>query len=86
MLWGPQQLPQPPFARHLLQNSFLVSPQGSLLAGCFVVMGKEEMSLSVGAVSGSEGSVDVAQGLLTALWRSRCAVLTSGASSGVPAV
>lgn len=42
-------------------------------------MGEEEMSLNVGVVSGSEGSVDVAQGLLTALWRSRCAVLTSGA-------
>lgn len=49
-------------------------------------MGEEEMSLNVGAVSGSEGSVDVAHGLLTALWRSRCAVLTSGASGGVSVV
>lgn len=48
--------------------------------------GEEEMSLSIGAVSGSEGSVDVAHGLLAALQRSRCAVLTSGASSDVPAV
>lgn len=49
-------------------------------------MGEEEMSVNVGALSGSEGSVDVTHGLLTALWRSRCAVLTSGASGGVSVV
>lgn len=56
------------------------------MASDFVVKGEEEVNLSVGAVSGSEGSVDVARGLLAALQRSTCAVLTSGASSDVSVI
>lgn len=56
------------------------------MASDFVVKGEEEMNLNAGAVSGSEGSVDVAHGLLAALRRSRCAVLTSGASGDVSVI